>query len=222
MWKRALTAAALVALVGGCEDRNDHINGTGTTTTTTPPRTTTEALPRSTMPDTTGTLAAADSNFVKQASSMNLLEIDLGQMGAQQAQSPDVKSFAEMIRKDHTDANDQLKSIASSVKADMPREMLVEQKAARDTLSQFKGADFDREFLKAMVDGHQTAISLFQRESTDGQNDLVKGFARAQLPTLKMHLEQAQKLQSGLGSPSAPPSTPPAMPPEQPSSSPPA
>src|SRR6476659_9110029 len=56
------------------------------------------------------------------------------------------------------------------------------------------GADFDREFAKAMAKGHEEAISKLQAPSK-GDDDIAK-FAQETLPTLQKHLKTAQTLES--------------------------
>jgi putative membrane protein len=58
-----------------------------------------------------------------------------------------------------------------------------------------KGADFDKDFAKAMVNGHQKAIDMFQQEADSADPAPVTGFAKQMLPGLKTHLQTAQSLQ---------------------------
>jgi putative membrane protein len=70
------------------------------------------------------------------------------------------------------------------------------QRATYDRLSQLSGAQFDRAFARAMVEDHQNDIREFEKEAKK-MNDPAADFAKATLPTLHKHLEQAQALASG-------------------------
>jgi putative membrane protein len=61
------------------------------------------------------------------------------------------------------------------------------------------GAQFDRGFVEAQVRAHQEAITLFEKESSNGSDTDLKAFATKQLPALRAHLKQAQDLQTKLG-----------------------
>src|SRR4029079_860706 len=53
-------------------------------------------------------------DFVMKAADGGMMEVELGKMAQQKAQSQRVKNYADMIVTDHTKANDELKSIAAS------------------------------------------------------------------------------------------------------------
>lgn len=48
--------------------------------------------------------------------------------------------------------------------------------------------------MKQMIDDHQKAIALFEKRAQNGQNEQIRMWAEKKLPTLKQHLEQAQKI----------------------------
>src|SRR4051812_9428759 len=58
------------------------------------------------------TLSKSDREFVDKAALGNLLEVNLGQVALQRAESPDVKRFAQRMIDDHTAANTKLTNIA--------------------------------------------------------------------------------------------------------------
>jgi putative membrane protein len=58
--------------------------------------------------------SAADTDFVRKASSGNLTEIALGKLASDQASSDDVKKYAARMVADHTQANEKLGKLAGS------------------------------------------------------------------------------------------------------------
>ena len=78
-----------------------------------------------------------------------------------------------------------------------------EHEKLRTRLSGLSGAQFDREYIDAMVAGHREAVGLFEKQtgaakSTDA--DTTK-LAQELLPTIKRHLEQAEQIQKSLSAP---------------------
>jgi hypothetical protein len=59
----------------------------------------------------------------------------------------------------------------------------------------YKGTDFDKDYVKHMVADHKKDIKEFEKQAK-GSDD-VASFAKDTLPTLKKHLQTAQSLESG-------------------------
>jgi putative membrane protein len=69
-----------------------------------------------------------------------------------------------------------------------------------DKLNKLSGSDFDREYVKAMVNDHEADVGDFRRQSKRESGDPdVKRFAAATLPTLESHLQMAQDLDHHVG-----------------------
>jgi putative membrane protein len=119
--------------------------------------------------DTVGTsgdllgLGGGDRDFVHDMMESGTAEVQLGNMARERGASADVKQFGETLVRDHTQANEQLKQIA--MQHDLqPGEVTIddEHRELIDRLSRLQGAEFDREFIAAMVDGHEDAIDKLQ------------------------------------------------------------
>jgi predicted outer membrane protein len=63
------------------------------------------------------------------------------------------------------------------------------------------GAVFDEGYVAEQIRMHQDAISLFEQQSNNGRDADLKGFAAAQLPTLREHLREAETLQREMRTP---------------------
>ena len=57
---------------------------------------------------------------MKKAAKGGMMEVTMGQVAEQKAQSDDVKSFGKRMVTDHSKANDELKSIASKKGVQLP------------------------------------------------------------------------------------------------------
>lgn len=141
--------------------------------------------------------APADVAFVKQASAAGLAEVALGQLGADKGQSQDTKTFGQQMVTDHTKANDELKTIASAKGLTVSSEPMPEDQKAAKAIEATSGDAFDKAFAAKMVADHKKAVALFTKESTNGKDPELKAFAAQTLPTLKEHLDMAQKLSNG-------------------------
>ena len=129
------------------------------------------------------------SSFTTNAAQGGMAEVQLGNLALAKAQSAEVKQFAERMVADHTKANDDLKEVAAKKSVALPTEISDEQKSTLDKLSKLSGADFDKAYVKAMVEDHEKDVKEFQTQSQTGTDADVKAFATNTLPTLKAHLE---------------------------------
>jgi putative membrane protein len=144
-------------------------------------------------------LSVGDAKFVRDAAESSLAEIQLGQMGVQKATNSDVKTFAQRMVDDHTQANSQLAPIASQKGVTLPTDVSTLHKHAASQLSKLSGAEFDRAFMDQMVADHQKVVAEFQHVSKGAKDSDVKSFASTNLPTMQDHLKMAQDLDSRVG-----------------------
>lgn len=146
----------------------------------------------------TGPLAQADQQFLTKAAEGGQFEVEVAKLAAEKATDPAVKTFAQMLVDDHSAANDKLRQIASSHNLALPAAMPDEKKRELDRLAKLSGAEFDRQFVKmAGIKDHHHDIQEFEKVSQNAQSEDVKNFAQSTLPTLKKHLEAAEKLPGG-------------------------
>jgi putative membrane protein len=138
--------------------------------------------------------AKSDKTFLTDAIQINLAEISVGDLAQKNGGSDDVKSFGKMLVDDHTASNTKATSLAQANGITPPTEPKAEDKKKGDELAKLSGAEFDREFAKAMVKGHEEAIGKFEAASK-GDDEIAK-FAQETLPTLQKHLKTAQSLES--------------------------
>lgn len=206
--KGLLVLACTAAVMAGCNSSTRTSNTIGTTN---------EA-------GTTGTagtsVTASDRNFVNHMLSDGTAEVELGRLAKDHAASNEVKQFAQMMIDDHTKAGEQLKQVASTY--GIPQDATIDDKHKdlMDKLTKLNGADFDRQYMDAMVDGHEDAVrdlrtrvdedrSLRDRVTgTNPQNpaatrpepsdDKVKmsvnQWAADALPTVERHLDRAKQI----------------------------
>lgn len=63
---------------------------------------------------------------------------------------------------DHTNAGNSLKALASQQGIDVPAQLEDKDRDQREKLTGKKGLDFDRDYMEAMVDGHQNLVDKLE------------------------------------------------------------
>jgi putative membrane protein len=144
-------------------------------------------------------LAGKDERFLKNASQGGSAEVQLGELAKEKATNKGVKDMAAMILADHTKANQELKSLAGQKGVELPADIEVGQKMARQKLEKLSGAEFDKEWVQQMIKDHKKAIDLFEDASKDSKDADIKAFADKTLPTLRGHLQHVEGLKKDVG-----------------------
>src|SRR4030095_2299445 len=139
-----------------------------------------------------------DATFAADAAQSNTAEIALGRLAAQKAKNPEVKKFTQRLIADHSKALAELKQIATRKNITLPADVKPEQKQTHDRLSSLSGAEFDREFMTVMVEGHQKSATNFQAEANNGTDPDLKALAAKILPIIQEHLRMAREISGKL------------------------
>lgn len=143
-------------------------------------------------------LPRAERRFVEKAAMGGMAEVQLGQLAQQKAQDEQVKQFAQRMVADHGKANDELKQIAGAKGVQIPAELDRDHRKDMDKLQKHSGADFDREYMKHMVDDQKKDVSEFRKQAKSGKDPELKAYAAKTLPTLEEHLKMAQSTYDGV------------------------
>jgi putative membrane protein len=141
-----------------------------------------------------------DRDFVGDMMADGRAEVSLGKLAQQKARNQKVKEFAAMMIRDHQRAGTELKTLASQVDIDMSKvdADIDHGKATYERLSTLSGLEFDREYMKSMVEDHKRALKDVEDQADGAENDHIKQWAAKTLPTLKKHLEQAKDISESL------------------------
>lgn len=97
----------------------------------------------------------SDDDFVRDVALKNMAEVELSRMALDKATNLDIKSFAQRMIDDHGAAGHNLKSIVSGQPILWPVQLDDKHRKTVDELAKKQGANFDRDYVKAMVEGHQ-------------------------------------------------------------------
>jgi putative membrane protein len=146
-------------------------------------------------------MAGKDSKFIRNAAIGGQMEVDLGKLAAEKASSDDVKKFGQTMVDDHSKANEELKSLASSKGVDLTKAMdnaMKKSDSAKNKLEDKSGADFDKAYMKDMVSDHEKDVKEFEEASKNAEDAELKAWAAKTLPTLQHHLDMAKDIESKL------------------------
>lgn len=110
-------------------------------------------------PGTVGTGGAganlSDDEFVRDVALKNMAAVELGRMALNKTTNPEIRSFAQRMIDEHGTAGENLKSAVSGRPIEWPAQLDDKHGEIAGELAKKQGPDFDRDYLKAMVDGHQ-------------------------------------------------------------------
>ncbi len=139
-----------------------------------------------------------DVDFAVFAADGGMAEVMLGKLATTNAGAQNVKDLGKMLADDHQKAGDELKTLAQQYNITLPGAVSNDHQKKYDDLSAKKGADFDKDYLDAMEDGHNKTISRFETEADKGNNAALKEWASQKLPTLRHHLETIKQIKSSM------------------------
>lgn len=170
-------------------------NKPGTGTTDTAPRTDTAKA---------GKLSEGDIKIVAHLNHVNKMEIDLGKL-AQKSGSAAVKNYGSTLVTDHQTSSKELTAFAKSRKlnaipADKPETDADKQEhkdmtAKMARLKTLKGAEFDRQFLTMMTEGHDKELAKIDVAMGTATDPDLQSILKATKPVLQRHADQARDLQ---------------------------
>lgn len=147
-----------------------------------------------------GAFAAQDNDdFVEDASAKGVAEVEAGKLALEKGTSAEVKSFADMMIKDHTKANEELAKIAAAKKLEVSDQAMLMDKAKAMILDLRGAKSFDQAYANNQVNAHEQTIALFEKEANEGKDAELKAFATKMLPALREHLKHAQDLAKAKG-----------------------
>jgi putative membrane protein len=139
-----------------------------------------------------------DAKFATAAANGGMAEVAVGQLAGEKAMNAKVKAFAAMMVTDHSKVNEQLMAIAKAKNITLPSAPDEEHQKKKADLAAKTGADFDKAYVDAMIDGHKKTISLFEDAAKNCKDADLKAFAEKTLPTIKGHLTEIESIKKGM------------------------
>jgi putative membrane protein len=140
-------------------------------------------------------ISPTTADFIKEVAISDMFEIQSNQLALDKGTASE-KAFAKQMITDHTKTSTELKTLVTSekVKAELPTALDSSHQSKLDKLKDESGKTFNSDFNSLQVSAHKDAVSLFERYAKRGDNAALKNWAGKTLPTLRHHLDMAQKL----------------------------
>jgi predicted outer membrane protein len=158
--------------------------------------------------------AATELDFVSRVAMSNMAAIQLGHMASKKAQHADVQKFAQTTIDGYLKAQQQLADDAYGAGVQWPKKLDDRHRQLQERLSKLSKEQFDREYMKAMIDWHHEVEKMLagranNRGEGDGQPTGGPGDAKSDeaplaakvdrwaartLPEVRNHLKEAEQV----------------------------
>ena len=141
--------------------------------------------------DTVATRGSRDSNFLREQLAVGDKQVGLARLASDRATRPALKKFGEMLLRDHQQASEELRQIASRQQANVRPEG-EQLKVERERLSKLSGEQFEGEYLDEIIADHEDAVGDLEN-AAKGDDLEIRQWAATTLPIERRHLEGAQQ-----------------------------
>ena len=167
-------------------------------------------------------VTAGERKFVEDLTYAGAAEIELGRMAAERGANAEVKRFGQMMVDDHSKAGNELKDIATQYRIPQPAGVDEKHRELMDKLAKLRGAEFDKQYIDAMVQGHEDVVDKLESRVDERDRSAVltgqapkdtnvkpepadnhiegslNTWAAGALPVVKAHLDRAKSIQDAL------------------------
>jgi putative membrane protein len=133
-----------------------------------------------------------DKMFLDGVKTAGMLELIMAKQ-ALQSTNPKIKSFAEMMIRDHTQMDKEAEALATQSKIVLKNAYDNQQAKDINMMKNLKGAQFDQHYKEMMVKSHAQTVELFKL-GMDTREEKVKEFATKSLAVIQSHYEAAKQL----------------------------
>jgi putative membrane protein len=140
------------------------------------------------------TVTTDDQDFILAAAQGGMTEVKLGDLAGQNGTRADVKEFGQMMVKDHSAINGDLKALAAQKSVTLPDGLDAKHQQMVDKMAALSGNAFDEAYINAMVKGHKMDAKAFKAELAATTDADIKSFVDKSLPVVQMHLEHIQAM----------------------------
>jgi len=139
-------------------------------------------------------VSLADTKFILAAAQGGMTEVKLGELAATNGQRAEVRDFGQMMAKDHTAINGDLKTLAAQKGVSLPATLDAKHQGKVDKMSALTGAGFDEAYVKGMIKAHQQDAKAFKAELAATPDADLKSFLEKTIPVVAAHLQKIKTL----------------------------
>ena len=138
--------------------------------------------------------ALRDKLFLREATKSGRSETKLSELALSKTSDAGVKQLAGSIIADHTKISEGLNSAAESQGVMLPTKASPREQAVFERLNALSGEDFDREYLKAIMEDHTKDLHNFRLEAASTQDIVLRDVVQNALAMLHHHMVLADQI----------------------------
>lgn len=127
------------------------------------------------------------TEFIVTSATDRMIGAHEGSIAARKGTTPEIKALGELMIKDQKRILGELKRLAVLKNITLP-EHITENNLGKET-----GKQFNKMFIKTMIDEHEDAIRLFEKATSYGDPDISE-FANKYLPLMKSNLAKIKSI----------------------------
>lgn len=149
----------------------------------------------------TDAVAATDKDLMRKLAFANASEIATANLALKKSSNGTVKAFAQHMIDDHTQAGEELKTLAQRKNVALPTGRDAQHVAASKKMALMSGATFDKIYLhEAGLVDHRATLQLLEHIGMQAKVSDLKAPAQKLVPTVVAHLDMVQKESAESGS----------------------
>ena len=140
-------------------------------------------------------VARGDHQMMVELAEANLAEIQTSRLALEKTQNEQVKKFAQKMVDDHTQALQELETVAQSKGVRLPDSPDMTHRLLTTTMRAMTAQAFDTQYIQRMgINAHQRTSELLEKIQRSAQDTDFKALATKQLPIVQNHLQLAQQM----------------------------
>lgn len=138
-------------------------------------------------------LSKGDQNIMRDMAQSNLAEIATAKIALEQSKNEVVKTFAQKMIDDHTQAQKDLEQLAQDKGVKLPTEPDRKHQAAAKQLKALEGDNFDRKYLsQGGVSDHRQTHKMLQQAQNRAKDPDLKALVEKTAPIVEQHLTMVE------------------------------
>ncbi|MDE1166681.1 MAG: DUF4142 domain-containing protein [Pseudomonas sp.] len=136
--------------------------------------------------------AASANDFIDRASAAGVGQVEASKQALAKTGYDDVKTYANVMIKDHTIINEQLAQLGQKLNIQVPAEAALAGKVK--PMKPIAGKSWEASYAANQVQVQTAVAELFKDEANSSDVPELKAYALENLPTVNRHLKMAQRL----------------------------
>jgi putative membrane protein len=137
-------------------------------------------------------------DFVHDVADNHLMQVQMGQVAQRRSKNSDLRKFAKDVTDDFNKWQDRWTDLAKKNGFAFEPALGPMHKHNRERVENASEANFDRVYLRTMIDNLQSVVSDFQNEGRKARSAQVRDLVNDELHLVQQHLSSARDLQDRL------------------------